>query len=121
MAAAGQPFNLRQFHDGLLAAFPDRTVPEGWGLRASGAEVEDPFGVFTDAEIAGVIAGTVFDEDHGRDPDLLFLRDQAEWALADAKAAASNANVDTSPGRGSLKQAVLDLIVVMEAIVRRMN
>ena len=77
MALVDSPFNLGQIAGELVATYPDRTVPDGWGLSARGNDVFDSFGIFTDEEIGTVAGGLVYDEQYGWDPDLVYLTNQA--------------------------------------------
>jgi len=77
MAHVNSPFNLGQIAGELVAAYPDRPIPDGWGLLARGNEVYDNFGVFTEEEIHDLCESLVYDEQYGWDPDLVYLTNQA--------------------------------------------
>jgi hypothetical protein len=82
MATVVEPYNLLQIQDRLKADtgkdFPpngpnglvaDRIAPTTW-------DISDTTGTFSDAEIASAVSATVYDEDHGRDADEVWLRRQ---------------------------------------------
>lgn len=79
------PVNLLQVNDQLKADWPDRVLPDGWGLVSQTNDqtvsIIDPFGVFTDDEIHHACEQIVFDPDYGTDPDHLWLRDNGAEAL----------------------------------------
>ncbi len=79
------PVNLIQIGAQLETDWPDRQLPDGWGLVAStrdGVEsISDPFGVFSDQEIHDAYEQVVYDPDFGSDPDYLWLRDHGIAAL----------------------------------------
>ncbi len=79
------PVNLVQIGGQLQADWPDRVLPDGWGLVSQTNDqvvsITDPFGVFTDDEIHQACEQVTYDPDYGSDPDYLWLRDHGIAAL----------------------------------------